>query len=67
MFVVDEVTAAAIQRAYHEGSELSGIVELRRHFPLITNNAYARLCARSIVGWAPQPAPEQPFRGQSTV
>ena len=67
MFVVDEVTAAAIQRAYHEGGELSGIVELRRHFPLITDNANARLCVRSIVGWAPQPNSEQPFEGQSTV
>ena len=67
MFVVDELTAAAIQRATHEGGELSGMVELRRHFPLITDNANARLCVRSIVGWAPRPAPEEPCTGQSTV
>lgn len=67
MFVVDEATAAAIRRAYHEGGELSGIVELRRHFPLITDNANARLCVRSIVGWAPQPVAEEACTGQSIV
>ena len=42
MFVVDEETAAAIRRAWEEGGELAGVVELRRHFPLITDNAQAR-------------------------
>lgn len=38
MFIVDEATAEAIRRAWHEGGELSGVVELRRHFPLITGS-----------------------------
>jgi hypothetical protein len=59
MFVVDEKTAAAIRRAWEEGGELAGIVELRRHFPLITDNANARRCVRAIVGWTPRPAPDQ--------
>jgi len=46
MFTVDEATAEAIRRAYDEGGELSGIVEFRRHFPLITDNAKAGECVR---------------------
>ena len=38
MFTVDEPTAEAIRRAVEDGGELSGVVELRRHFPLITDN-----------------------------
>ena len=53
MFTVDEATAEAIRRAYDEGGELSGIVELRRHFPLITDNAKAGECVRIIAGWQP--------------
>ena len=59
MFVVDDVTAEAICRAYHEGGELSAAVELRRHFPGITDNANAWLCVRSILSWAP-PVSEPP-------
>ena len=61
MFVVDEETAAAIRRAWEEGGELAGVVEPRRHFPLVADNAHARRCVRAIVGWGatPQPAPEQ--------
>ena len=59
MFVVDEETAAAIRRAWEDGGELAGVVELRRHFPLITDNAQARRCVRTIVGWASRPAPDQ--------
>jgi hypothetical protein len=59
MFVVDEETAAAIRRAWEAGGELAGGVELRRHFPLIADNAHARLCVRAIVGWTPHPAPDQ--------
>ena len=33
MFSVDEPTAAAIRRAFDDGGELAGVVELRRHFP----------------------------------
>ncbi len=59
MFVVDEETAAAIRRAWEEGGELAGVVELRRHFPLIADNAHARLCVRAIVGWTPRSSPDQ--------
>jgi hypothetical protein len=55
MFCVDEITAAAIRRAYEEGGELSAAVELRRWFPGITDNANARRCARVIAGWTPLP------------
>jgi hypothetical protein len=55
MFRVDEITAAAIRRAYEEGGELSAAVELRRHFPGIVDNANARRCARVIAGWTPIP------------
>jgi hypothetical protein len=55
MFTVDEATADAIRRAYDEGGELSGIVEFRRHFPLITDNAKAGECVRIIAGWKPPP------------
>src|SRR3954463_8545258 len=58
MFVVDDATAEAIRRAYDEGGELSGIVEFRRHFPLITDNAKAGECVRIIAGW--KPLPDQP-------
>src|SRR3954454_22350721 len=61
MFMVDEPAAEAIRRAYEEGGELAGIVEFKRHFPLITDNAKARECARIIAGWSPvreQPAAE---------
>jgi hypothetical protein len=58
MFTVDEATAEAIRRAYDEGGELSGIVEFRQHFPLITDNAKAGECVRIIAGW--QPPPDRP-------
>jgi len=59
MFAVDEATALAIRQACQDGGELSGVVELRRHFPLITDNARARLCLQMIMSWAlPVPAPE---------
>jgi hypothetical protein len=57
MFVVDEPTAAAIRKAYVESGELSAVVELRRHFPGITDNENARLCVRTIAGWQPLPPP----------
>ena len=53
MFTVDEPTAEAIRRAVEDGGELAGVVELRRHFPLITDNASARRCVRVIAGWTP--------------
>ena len=56
-----ETPAEAIRGAWEEGGELAGVVELRRHFPLIADNANARLCVRTIVGWRPVPrsAPDQ--------
>ena len=64
VFVVDEETAEAIRRAWEEGGELAGVVELRRHFPLIADNANARRCVRAIVGWAPRPASGREHPGQ---
>jgi hypothetical protein len=58
MFTVDEPTAEAIRRAFEDGGELSAIVEFKRHFPLITDNAKAGECVRIIAGW--QPVPDQP-------
>jgi len=58
MFAVDEPTAEAIRRAWHDGGELAGVVEFQRHFPLIADHAKARECARMIAGWIPPPAPE---------
>lgn len=63
MFTVDAATAAAIRKAYDEGGELSAVVELRRHFPGITDNENARLCVRTITGW--QPLPPLPEREKS--
>jgi len=62
MFTVDEATAAAIRKAYDEGGELSAVVELRRHFPGITDNENARLCVRTIASWQPLPSlsPKRP-------
>ena len=61
VFIVDEETAEAIRRAWEEGGELAGVVELRRHFPLTPDDEQARRCVRAIVGWgAPRrPAPDQ--------
>src|SRR4051812_30648205 len=55
MFTVDEATSEAIRRAVDDGGELAGVVELRRHFPLLTDNAHARRCLQMIVGWTPLP------------
>ena len=55
MFAVDEATAEAIRHALNESGELAAVVELRRHFPLITDNEDARRCVRTIAGWKPLP------------
>jgi len=52
MFTVDEATADAIRLAYDESGELAGVVEFRRHFPLV-DSAHAWDCVRQIVGWRP--------------
>jgi hypothetical protein len=59
MFVVDDSTAAVIRRAYDEGGEFAAAIELRRHFPDITDNAAARRCARAIAGWLVLPPAEK--------
>jgi len=46
MFCIDEATAAAIRRVFDEEGELSAVLELRRHFPLLTDNARGRECGR---------------------
>ena len=73
MFSVDEATAQAIRQAFEESGELSAVVELRRHFPGITDNENARLCVRAIIGWRPLPprrttgAPVQIIFGVTTA
>jgi hypothetical protein len=53
MFTVDEPTAEAIRRAFHESGELAAVVELRRYFPAVGDNEQARACVRTIAGWKP--------------
>ena len=60
MFCVDEPTAEAIRRVFHEDGELSAVIELRRHFPLITDIARGRECVRAIAGWRPLPSSTKP-------
>jgi hypothetical protein len=62
MFAVDEPTAEAIRRAFNEGGELSAVVELRRHYPLIRDNEQARACVRTIAAW--KPLPTKPLRAR---
>ena len=60
MFAVDEEAAHAIRQACQDGGELSGVVELRRRFPGIADNARARLCLEAIMSWGPPtPSSEQ--------
>ena len=56
MFVITEDDAAAIRAVFNQEGELSAVIELRRRFPGVTDNAKARACARSIAGWTPLPA-----------
>ena len=60
MFVVTEAEAAAIRGVFEKEGELSAAIEVRRLFPGVTDNAKARLHARTIAGWKPQPAPVRP-------
>ena len=53
--MVTEEDAAAIRAAFDQDGELSAAIELRRRFPGIADNAHARVCVRSIVGWTPLP------------
>ena len=58
MFCVEEPVADAIRLAYTESGELAAVVELRRHYPLIGDNAHARVCVRMIASWTPGVKPE---------
>jgi hypothetical protein len=55
MFMVSAEVAEAIRRTYEESGEFAAAIELRRHFPGITDNENARRCARVIAGWTPLP------------
>ena len=60
MFVITEDDAAAIRAVFNQEGELSAVIELRRRFPGVTDNAKARACARIIAGWTPLPAQLRP-------
>jgi hypothetical protein len=60
MFIVTEADAAAIRAFFDQDGELSAAIELRRRFPGITDNAKARVCARSIARWTPPASPAAP-------
>ncbi len=55
--MVPETDAVAIRAIFHKKGELSAVVELRRRFPEIGDNAKARACARTIAGWMPPSPP----------
>jgi len=63
MFTVSGSVVEAIRRAYEAGGDLSGVVELRRHFPGIADSENARLCVRTIASWTPLP-PRPQARGR---
>jgi hypothetical protein len=60
MFAVSEEEAAAIRAAFEQRGELAAAVELRRHFPDISDNARARAHARTIAGWKQSALPPRP-------
>ncbi|PPQ29040.1 hypothetical protein CCS01_22650 [Rhodopila globiformis] len=62
MFIVIEADAAAIRTAFERKGALSAAIELRERFRGITDNAKARACLRSIVGWAQPPEPDAVIR-----
>jgi hypothetical protein len=63
MFMVSEEDAAAIRTTFEQEGELSAVIELRRRFPGIADNARARECVRTIAGWRPvSPLPAKGVR-----
>lgn len=56
MFIVTEADVAAIRAAFEQDGEFSAAIELRRRFAGLTDNAAARMWARTIAGWRPLPA-----------
>lgn len=55
MFTVSEAEAEMIRRAFHDSGEWAAVVELRRLFPVFSNNPEALRCVRAIAGWTPLP------------
>jgi len=66
MFTVNDEDAAAIRAAFRQGGEFAAAVELRRRFPLIEDNAQARMHARIIAGWQPLSVPLHPAKPPGT-
>jgi hypothetical protein len=63
MFMVSEEDAAAIRTTFEQEGELSAVIELRRRFPGIADNARARECVRTIARWRPvSPLPAKGVR-----
>ena len=56
MFLVTEADADAIRTAFEQEGELSAVIELRRRFRGIQDNAMARIHVRMIAGWTLGPA-----------
>lgn len=67
MFTVSESEAEAIRRAFHESGEWAAVVELRRLFPVFTNNPEALRCVRAIAGWSPLPEKAPPATEKVSV
>jgi hypothetical protein len=55
MFSVSEAEAAAIRAVFEQEGALCAAIELRRLFPLITDNGKAQQYARIIASWKPLP------------
>jgi len=55
MFMVTEDEAAAIRTVHRERGEWAAVLELRRIYPAISDNAAAVQAVRRIVGWRPPP------------
>ena len=66
MFAVSDEDAVAIRAAFERGGEFAAAVELRRRFPLIEDNAQARMHARIIAGWQSLTVPLHPARPPRT-
>ena len=56
VFCITEAEAAAIRAVFLAEGELTAVIELRRLFPGIPDNAQARAHARTTAGWTPLPA-----------
>ena len=66
MFTVDPAAADAIRQAFNGEGELAAIMELRRHFPLLTSNEHARSCVQTIASWKPIVLPSRRQRSKKS-